>query len=108
MNRLAPEQRFQIVQIYFENNGSVRNTFRSVRPFYGQHNCPSEQLIRLTLDRFCTAFTPNDNTHTQRRAYKRSHYFFKNDAVQHVTVNGDRYRAVIIEFVVLQMNNYDV
>ncbi|GFV19671.1 tc3a_0 protein [Trichonephila clavipes] len=25
MNRLTPEQRFQIVQFYFENNGSVRN-----------------------------------------------------------------------------------
>ncbi|CAH2102018.1 unnamed protein product [Euphydryas editha] len=34
MNRLTPEQRFQIVQIYFENHGSVRNTYHALRPFY--------------------------------------------------------------------------
>ncbi|MDK1801134.1 DUF4817 domain-containing protein, partial [Klebsiella pneumoniae] len=33
MNRLTPEQRLQIVQFYFENNGSVRNTYRALRPF---------------------------------------------------------------------------
>ncbi|GFT70983.1 hypothetical protein TNCV_3500201 [Trichonephila clavipes] len=30
MNRLTPEQRFQSVQFYFENNGSVRNTYRRI------------------------------------------------------------------------------
>jgi len=34
MNRLTPEQRLQIVQFYFENNGSVRNTYRALCPFY--------------------------------------------------------------------------
>lgn len=66
MNRLTPEQRFQIVQIYFENHGSVRSTYRALRPFYGQHNRPSEQLIRLTMERFRATFTLNDNTHPQR------------------------------------------
>ncbi|KAK4873914.1 hypothetical protein RN001_013274 [Aquatica leii] len=72
MNRLTPEQRFQIVQIYFENHGSVRNTYRPIRPFYGQHNRPSEQLIRLAMERFHTKFTLNNNTHLQRRRTVRT------------------------------------
>ncbi|CAH2102017.1 unnamed protein product [Euphydryas editha] len=40
MNRLTPEQRFQIVQIYFENHGSVRNTYHALRPFY---ECDSQE-----------------------------------------------------------------
>ena len=67
MNRLTPEQRFQIVLIYFENHGSVRNTYHALLPFYDQHNRPSEELIRLTMERFRTTFTLNDNTHPQRR-----------------------------------------
>ncbi|GFV47465.1 DUF4817 domain-containing protein [Trichonephila clavipes] len=49
MNRLTPEQRFQMVQFYFENNGSVRNTYHALRPFYRRQNRPSQQLIRLTM-----------------------------------------------------------
>ncbi|GFW50783.1 DUF4817 domain-containing protein [Trichonephila clavipes] len=67
MNRLTPEQRFQIVQFYFENNGSVRNTYRTLRPFYRRTNHPSGQLIRLTVERFRTTFTLIDNSHPQRR-----------------------------------------
>lgn len=72
MNRLTKEQRLQIVQIYFENNGSVREVYRKLRPFYGRHNRPSEQLIRLTMDRFRTTFTLCDNTHPQRRQTVRT------------------------------------
>ena len=35
-------------------------------------------------------------------------YFFKNHAGQNVTVNGDRYRAMITDFFVPQLNNHDV
>ena len=52
MNRLTPEQRLQIVQFYFENNGSVRKTYCALRPFYRRQNRPSEQLIRLTMESF--------------------------------------------------------
>ncbi|GFY13989.1 DUF4817 domain-containing protein [Trichonephila clavipes] len=72
MNRLTPEQRFQIVQFYFENNGSVRNTYRALRPFYRRQNRPSEQLIRLTMERFRTTFTLIDNLHPQRRRTVRT------------------------------------
>ncbi|GFU91263.1 DUF4817 domain-containing protein [Trichonephila clavipes] len=72
MNRLTPEQRFQIVQFYFENNGFVRNTYRTLRPFYRRQNRPSEQLIRLTMERFRTTFSLIDNSHPQRRRTVRT------------------------------------
>ncbi|GFW00304.1 putative DD41D transposase [Trichonephila clavipes] len=35
-------------------------------------------------------------------------YFFKNDEDHNVTVNGDRYRAVITNFFIPELNNHDV
>jgi len=72
MKHLTPEQRLQIVEIYFENHGSVRETHRTLRPFYGRHNRPSEQLIRLTMKRFRTTFTLLDSTHHSRRRTVRT------------------------------------
>ncbi|GFT11555.1 DUF4817 domain-containing protein [Trichonephila clavipes] len=197
MNRLTPEQRFQSVQFYFENNGSMRNAYRALRPFYRRQNRPSEQLIRLTMERFRTTFTLIDNSHSQRRRrvlteeaiatversieedpndsiHHRSQeldmcpstlwkilrkdlahiwlndyvnkqncriwseantqvyvetplhpekltvwcalwaggiidpYFFQNDEGHNVTVNGDRYRAMITNFFIPELNNHDV
>lgn len=61
MNRLTPEQRYQIVEIYFQNNSSVRNVYRALRPFYGIHNRPTERTIRETINRFRTNFTLLDH-----------------------------------------------
>ena len=72
MNRLTPEQRFQIVQIYFERHGSIRATYRALREFYGIHNRPSERLIRETVDRFRNTFTLVDNKHPIRRRTVRT------------------------------------
>lgn len=66
MQRLTPEQRLQIVEIYFQNSRSVRQTYRALRPHYGAHNRPSEQLIRNTMDRFMSTFTLMDNIHPVR------------------------------------------
>ncbi|GFV75256.1 DUF4817 domain-containing protein [Trichonephila clavipes] len=35
-------------------------------------------------------------------------YFFKNDECHNVTVNGDRYRAMITNFLIPELNNHDV
>ncbi|GFV36078.1 DUF4817 domain-containing protein [Trichonephila clavipes] len=35
-------------------------------------------------------------------------YFFKNDEGHNVTVNGDRYRAMITNFFIFELNNHDV
>ncbi|GFW68757.1 hypothetical protein TNCV_3639721 [Trichonephila clavipes] len=36
------------------------------------------------------------------------HNFFKNDEGHNVTVNGDRYRAMITNFFIPELNNHDV
>ncbi|XP_023173537.2 uncharacterized protein LOC111601262 [Drosophila hydei] len=72
MDRLTPEQRLQIVEIFYQNNGSIRQTFRALRPIYGVHNRPSERLIRITMDRFRSTFTLNDNVHPMRRRTVRT------------------------------------
>ncbi|GFV10628.1 transposable element Tc3 transposase [Trichonephila clavipes] len=138
---------------------SVRNTYRALRPFYRRQNRPSEQFIRLTMERFRTTFTLIDNSHPQRRRTVRTEediatversieedpnesirhraqelicvhplygrfygrilgalwaggtigpYFFKNDEVHNVTVNGDWYRAMITNFFIPELNNNDV
>ncbi|GFW19428.1 DUF4817 domain-containing protein [Trichonephila clavipes] len=48
------------------------NTYRALRPFYRRQNRPSEQLIRLTMERFRTTFTLIDNSHPQRRRTVRT------------------------------------
>ncbi|GFU61830.1 transposable element Tc3 transposase [Trichonephila clavipes] len=35
-------------------------------------------------------------------------YFFKNDESHNVTVNGDRYRAMITNFFIPELNSHDV
>ena len=68
MNRFTLEQRYQIIQIYFENQSSIRATYRRLRDFYGAHNRPSEQTIRRTVDRFRTTYSLHDAiTPTRRR-----------------------------------------
>ena len=70
--RLTPEQRLQIVQLYYENHGSVRAKYRALRQFYGAHNRPSERLIRETMNRFTTTFSLKDNIHPERRRTVRT------------------------------------
>ena len=55
-NRLTPKQRFQIVDIYFQNRSSLRETYRTLRSFYGRHNRPSEQVIRSVMNEFRTNY----------------------------------------------------
>ena len=49
MERLTPQQRLQIVQLYYENGRSVKSDYRALRPIYGVHNRPTECTIRHTI-----------------------------------------------------------
>lgn len=62
----------QIVEIFNQNNCSIRQTHRSLLPFYGVHNRPSERLIRRTIDRFRNTFTVTNNVHPVRRRTVRT------------------------------------
>ncbi len=45
MDKYTIEQRVQIIKIYYQNNESVRKTFRALREFYGRNNRPAESTI---------------------------------------------------------------
>ena len=44
-----PQQRLQIVQLYYENGRSVKSVYRALRPIYRVHNRPNEHTIRHTV-----------------------------------------------------------
>ena len=72
MNRLTLEQRYEIIQIYFENQSSIRATYRRLRHLYGLHNRPSQQAIRRTVDRFRTTYSLEDAITPARRRNVRT------------------------------------
>ena len=49
MERLTPQQRLQIVQLYYENGRSVESVYRALRPIYGVYNRPTERTIRQSI-----------------------------------------------------------
>ena len=69
---MTPEQRLQIVQIYYQNQCSVRQTYRALREFYGAHNRPTERGIRRVIDKFLTQFTLLDIKPKTRQKSVRS------------------------------------
>ena len=72
MERLTPEQRLQIVQLYYENSRSVKNVFRALRSTYGQHNRPTERTIRHTIIHQETQYSLLDNVQPNRPRPARS------------------------------------
>ena len=62
MERLTPQQSFQIVQLYHENGRSVKSVYRALRPIYGVHNRPTERTIRHTISKLENNLTLLDNT----------------------------------------------
>lgn len=66
MERLSPAQRLQIIQLYYENQRSVRNVFCALRPSYGRHNLPVETTIRHTIETLESQFTLLDDRRPNR------------------------------------------
>ena len=50
----------QIIQIYYQNNESVRKTFRALREFDGPNNRPAEGTIRRLVNKFQSSATLTD------------------------------------------------
>ena len=46
------EQRVQIIKFYYQNQCSVRETFRPLRDFYPHHNRPAKSIIRRLVAKF--------------------------------------------------------
>ncbi|XP_030747098.1 uncharacterized protein LOC115875722 [Sitophilus oryzae] len=52
MERYTTEQRVEIVKFYYQNQCSVRQTFRALRLVYGVHDRPTESTIRCLMQTF--------------------------------------------------------
>lgn len=72
MERLTFEQRLQIVQLYYQNQRSVKKVFRALRATIGQHHRPSERAIGKIVNKFETEFTLLDIQHPIRPHPARS------------------------------------
>lgn len=57
MEKLTPQQRYQIVEFYFTHGKSVKRTYRALREIYGKDGHPSETTIYRTIEKFRTTFT---------------------------------------------------
>ena len=62
MERLTPQQRLQIVQLYYKNGRSVKSVYRALRTIYGVHNRPTEPTIRHTIGKLENNLTLLDDT----------------------------------------------
>jgi len=68
MESYSVEQRVQIIKFYYQNQCSVRKTFRALRDFYLRHNRPAESTIRRLVAKFeSTGSTNNQPTPVRHR-----------------------------------------
>jgi len=68
MEGYSVEQRVQIIKFYFQNQCSIRKTFRALRDFYPRHNRSAESTIRRLVAKFeLTGSTNNEPTPVRRR-----------------------------------------
>ncbi|GFV04701.1 tc3a_0 protein [Trichonephila clavipes] len=105
MNRLTPEQRFQIVVEWAQNEIAVVLDFHKrilfsdeahfwLNGYVNKQNCRiwSEANPQVYVE------TPLHPEKLFGELYGLVESFFKNDEGHNVTVNGDRYRAMITNF----------
>ena len=72
MDKYTIEQRVQIIKIYYQNNESVRKTFRALREFYGRNNRPAESTSRRLVNKFQSSATLTDTIVPLRQRNARS------------------------------------
>ena len=67
MDKYTIEQCVQIIQIYYQNNESVRKTLRALREFDGRNNRPAESTIRRLVNKFQSSATLTDTIVPRRQ-----------------------------------------
>lgn len=72
MDNYTIEQPVQMIKTYYQNNESVRNTFRALREFYGRNDRPAESTIRRLVNKFKSSGTVTDPIVSVRRRNARS------------------------------------
>lgn len=72
MEKLTPQQRYQIVEIYFTNGKSVNRTWQALADIYGKDCRPSKQTIHHTIKKLRTTYTLLDAKPISRQKTVRS------------------------------------
>ncbi|CAH1994731.1 unnamed protein product [Acanthoscelides obtectus] len=91
MNRLTNEQRWQIIEFYYQNSCSVKRVHRALLPIYGQFGRPTEGAIRKLETKFRTQFTLLDIKPPTRRRRVRTE---ENIAAVSASVSDDREMSI--------------
>ncbi|GFX36430.1 tc3a_0 protein [Trichonephila clavipes] len=120
MNRLTPEQRFQIVVEWAQNEIAVVPDFHKRILFSDEAHFWLNGYVNKQNCRIWSEANPQVYVETPLHPEKLTvwcalwsggiigPYFFKNDEGHNVTVNCDRYRAMITNFFIPELNNHDV
>jgi len=82
------EQRVQIIKFYYQNQCSVRETFRALRDFYPRHNRPVESTIRRLVAKFESIDSINNQPTPVRR--RRTQDLLKTSLRESVRENSRR------------------
>lgn len=72
MERYTIQQRVEMVKSYYQNQCSIRQTFRALRPIYGVDGRPSESTIRRLINKFEATGSLLDQTTPVRQRSARS------------------------------------
>lgn len=57
MEKYTPQQRLQIIKIYYQNSCSVTDTLRKLRPIFGRHHRPNKTTIQRLVQKFESTFS---------------------------------------------------
>ena len=114
------EQRWEILQHYFENYGNVAECVRKLRTDFRWSSFGSWQVYKQAKLSHL-GHRKSARIHWKAYALKSSHclvqilfqrhnwaIFFENEQGNTVTVNGDRYRAMLNEFLFTKIEEEDI
>lgn len=118
MDRYNIQQRVEIVKIYYKNSCSVRQTFRELRNIYGRNDRPTERSIQRIIAKFEQSGSVADRAVPVRRRNVRSSENIAavaesvaedpNLSIPRRAQGGERYRAMITDFLWPQLDDMDL
>ncbi|CAK9806600.1 hypothetical protein ANTPLA_LOCUS4952 [Anthophora plagiata] len=107
MENYSVEQRVQIIKLYYQNQCSVRATFRALHDFDGAHNRSVESTIRRLVNKFeLTGSVNNQTTPTSAwRILRRDLglHPYKIQLTQELKANEHRQRRAFADLVLEQL-----
>ena len=90
-------------------------TLRALTPIFGRNNRPTRQAVRAIVDKFEIKFTLLDVPVLKRRRIARSEEiiaavsgFFVDENDHHVTIDGERYRAMLEDYLWPGLDELDI